>query len=322
MPALSLPPTLAAPVVVNRRVASRIMLDLTVYLAGPSEQELEFLIDLYERVCPPDRLVKYKIAELELWPRIANPVLTTAGRRAAAAGVKRPYFEPTRERIRQGRAFAAKLWDGLEIEDPDSSWGFNCQSTKKRSRGTFAFARVLAPLTTDPDVLRRAALAIADNVELYSGHGGLAFVYNTWLIEDAFEAIYGQARRFWGVDVEYMNDTLTLIKDGIKGVNWLTLIGAHSWSSPEIQAGLNGLSSEPNVNIERRKRAALLTAGPQPVVGDQHRPDNSLDPYYAVAKALGPLFLKAHPDFPGERWVKNGNTVGWIRRFLDHAGWR
>jgi hypothetical protein len=34
------------------------------------------------------------------------------------------------------------------------------------------------------------------------------------------------------------------------------------------------------------------------------------------------LFLQAHPDFPGERWVKNGNTVGWIRRFLDPAGWR
>lgn len=322
MKTLSLPPALARPVVVSERVASKVMLDLTVYLRGPSEQELEFLVDLYERICPPPLLVKYKIAELEVWPRVANPILTMSGRRAAAAGIKHPYFEPTRERIRHGRAFAAEFWDGREIEEPDASWSFNCQSTQKRSKGLFAFARILAPLTTKLDILHKAALAIADNVGLYSGHGGLAFVYNTWLLEEAFDAIYAQARRFWGVDVEHMNGTLTLMRDAIKGLNWITLVSHQFAAAPEIQAGLNELAKKPDVTIEQRKHALVLLAGPQPVVSDQHRPDKSLDPCYAVAQALEPLFLHAHPDFPSERWVKNGNTVGWIRRFIDPSGWR
>jgi hypothetical protein len=322
MQTLSLPPALAKPVVISGKVASKVMLDLTVYLRGPSERELDYLIDLYESICPPDRLAKYKIAELEFWPRIARPVLTISGRAAEAAGIKHPYFEPARERIRQGRAFEVQFWDGREIDDPDGSWSFNCRSIHKRSKGLFAFARILVPLTTDLEILHKAASTIADNIELYSGHGGLVLVYNTWLIEDAFDNIYAQARRFWGVDVEYMNRTLPLMKEDIKGVNWITLVGQQFASAPEIRQALGFLVMRPEVTIEPCQHGSVLIAGPEPVIGDQHRPDRSLDPYYAVANALRPLFLTHHPDFPGERFIKNGNTVGWIRRFIEPNGWR
>ena len=122
--------------------------------------------------------------------------------------------------------------------------------------------------------------------------------------------------------MEEITKTLPLMKDGIKSVNWLTLIGPEFTSRPEIQASLAELAKEPDVVIEPRKHASLLIAGPQPVEGDQHRPDQSLAPYDAVARALEPLFIKAHPDFSSERWVKNGNSIGWIRRFINPAGWR
>ncbi|MGF9759339.1 type VI immunity family protein [Microvirga sp. 0TCS3.31] len=298
------------------------MLDLTVYLDGPEEREFEYLIDLYEAICPPDRLLKFKIAELPIWSRIANPMLTMRGRAAAKVGIRRPYFEPSRERIRQGRAFEAQYWDGLEIEEPDGSWNYNCQRTHLRSRGLFAFARILAPLHTDPNILRTAALAIAEHVPLYSGHGGLVFVYEPSLLEDAFEAIYARARRFWGVDIEHMNGTLPLTKMGIKGVNWITLVGRKFASTVEVSAALTNLAEVQAVTVAQRKNATVFIAGSHPMPGDQHRPDRSLDPYYAIAQALKPLFLYEHPDFPGERFVNNGNTVGWIRRFIDPAGWR
>jgi len=41
-----------------------------------------------------------------------------------------------------------------------------------------------------------------------------------------------------------------------------------------------------------------------------------------TARALPPLFLTEHPDFSGERFIKNGNTIGWIRRFLEPDAWR
>jgi hypothetical protein len=76
------------------------------------------------------------------------------------------------------------------------------------------------------------------------------------------------------------------------------------------------------VKVERHQNASDLIAGPHPVGGDQNRPDSSLDPYYAVASALRPLFLEEYPDFPSERFISHGNTVGWIRRFLEPGGWR
>jgi hypothetical protein len=322
MSMLNLPPRLATPVVISGQVAAKVALDLTVYLVGPSEQDLEFLIDYYESLCPPGGMGHYSISELPSWRRVANPHLTASGRAAAAAGVKRPYLEPVRKRIREGRAFDVQFWDGRDIDDPDGCWGFRCARIHRRSSGLHAFVRILLPLTADFKILQTAAREIADHVEVYSGHGGLVFGYNPWLAEDAFDAIYAQARRFWGVDVEDLPGTLPLTRDGIKGVNWLTLVGTPLAAGPEIQAGMSALAKEPNVTIEQRQHGVIFTAGPQPVVGDQHRPDNSLDPYYAAAKALEPLFIKAHPDFPSERWVNSGKTIGWIRRFLDPAGWR
>ena len=315
-----LPSQLAIPVVVSECVASKVMLDLTVYLVEPSEQELEFLIELYESVCPPDRWLNYKIDEIEYWVPLAQPQLTLSGRSAAAAGIKRPYLEPVRRRIRDGRAFEIQFWDGQPI-DSEGSWSFSCRRIHLRSTGLHAFVRFLIPLKADYQILRRVASAIADNVEIYSGHGGLVFVYNPWFKEDAFDAIYARARRFWGVDVEDLNDTLPLMKKGIKGVNWITLLGNRFTTESEVQGNLSLLRNVPDVTIDRRQHAIVLIAGHQPVIGDRNRPDHSLDPYHVIANALKPLFLEAHPDFPSERFIKNGNTVGWIRRLIEPSGW-
>jgi Type VI immunity for VRR-NUC len=319
---LNIPSELANPVVVAGQVASKIMLDLTVYLLGPSEEELEYLVDFYERICPPDRLVRYKIAEIEHWSAISRPDLTASGRAAASAGIRRPFLEPARRRIRDGRAFEIQFWDGRSIDDPEGSWSFSCRRIHLRSSGLHAFVRILLPITAELDILRRAAAEIAGNVELYSGHGGLVFVYDPWLKEDAFDAIYAQARRFWGVDVEDLNGTVPLMKTGIKAVNWITLVGRDFASDAQIEATLNHLKTLPGLTVQPCRQAVMLIAGSQPVVGDQNRPDNSLDPYYAAARALERLLLADHPDFSGERFISNQNTVGWIRRFIDPKGWR
>ncbi len=322
MALLGRPIQLITPFFAAGKIASKVMLDLTVYLRGPSERELEYLIDLYNRMCPVDRLVDYKIAELEYWSPLAQPALTASGRSAAAVRIRRPYLEPVRQRIRDSRAFEIRCWDRREIDDPNGSWSFACQRIHLRSMGLRAFVRILLPLGSDTEILRNATSAIADNVEFFSGHGGLVFVYDPWLKGEAFDAIYAQARRFWGVDVEDLNGTLPLMNKGIKGVNWITIVGNKFAATPGIPEALAQLAATPNVQIEKRQHGTVLIAGPQPVVGDQHRPDNSLDPYYAVARVLEPLFLTAHPDFSSERWVKNGNTIGWIRRFINPAGWR
>lgn len=318
----SLPPDLMTPVRVNGQVACRLMLDLTAYLVGPTEQELEYLISLYEHLCPKDRLVKYKIAELQYWAPVAQPHLTASGRAAAAAGVARPYLEPVRKRIRAGRAFEIQYWDGRSIDDVKGSWSFSCRRVHLQASGHHSFVRVLIPLQSDPGILTALAGALAKHVALYSGHAGLTFAYDPWLKEAAFNHIYAQARRYWGIDIEDLNATLLQMKKGIKGVSWLTLLGQAYMADSRIQSALAALGNRTDVVVERRAMATLLLAGAQPVAGDQHRPDNTLAPYIAIAQALQPLMVSTHPDFSGEKFVRNGNTTGWLNRFVDPGGWR
>jgi hypothetical protein len=304
------------------QTASEVRLDLTAYIVGPSETELEFLLSMYDKICPANHRTLYIESALELWTEINRPVLTLSGQQAAAAGIPRPYFEPERKRLREGRKFLVGLSDEQKVNDPDDGWSFRCASIHRRATGLHSVVRIVIPLNKDCNIIRDAACAIADNVEIRSGHGGLVFTYDPWLMSGALDLIYAQARRFWGIEVEEIVETLPLMKQAIKSVNWITMVGCQFASEPKIRESLADLAKVPHVTIDQRKHATVLIAGPQPVQGDQHRPDHSLDPYYAVAKALEPLFLTAHPDFSSERWVKNGNTVGWIRRFLDPVGWR
>jgi hypothetical protein len=319
---LNIPPSLATPTLVQGQPASQVRLDLTVYPVGPSETELEFLLNLYDKICPASHRALYIDSAFQLWTNINQPVLTLSGRQAAAAGVPRPYFQPERKRLREGRKFLVGLSDEQKVNDPDDGWSFRCGSIHLRKTGLHAVARIVIPLNQDYKILEEAARTIADNVDIRSGHGGLAFTYDPWVEGGALDRIYAQARRFWGIEVEEIVKTLPLMKEGIKSVNWITMIGREFASRPEIQGSLADLAKVGNVTVDQRQHATVLIAGPHPVVGDQHRTDKSLDPYYAVAKALEPLFIKAHPDFSSERWVKMGNTVGWIRRFLAPAGWR
>ena len=318
----NLPSQLASPMLIRERPALKVMLDLTVYIVGPLEQELEYLVDLYASLCPKEYMTKYKISELEYWSYVERPSLTASGRMAMKTGIRRPYMEPARKRIREGRAFEIQFWDGRALEDVRGSWSFNCRRIKLRQSGLHAFVRILLPLSEDHNILRTAAAAISNNVTFYSGHSGFVFVYDPWLKEAAFDAIYAHARRFWGVDVEDLNGTLPLMRRGIKGINWITLVGNQFLSVADVREGIDKLTATPNVTTELHQFGAMLIAGQEPVVGDQHRPDRSLDPYRAIAKALQPILLAHHPDFPGERFIKNANTVGWIQRFLDPNGWR
>ena len=319
----TLPSQLTKAATFDGKTAWKVLLDLTVYLAGPTVRELDFLLDLYEELCPTRPTDhQYLIDELADWWPVHQPRLTSLGRNAARDGAKHPYFEPSRQRIVDARALTAKLWDGRSIEDPTGSWSFTCQRTHERGMGHRAVARILAPIATDPELLHRAARRVADDVEFLSGHAGFTFVYNPWLLQQAFDAIYAHSRRFWGIDVEHLNGTLSLTTPGIKAVSWITLFGHASPYSPEISNAIASLQASPNVQVEHGATGFVVVAGQRPAVGDQNRPDDALAPYFAVANTVMPFFLTTHPDFPGKRFGRRGETTNWLRRFIDPQGWR
>ena len=312
---------LVAPLRVSGRVASKVMMDITVYLVGPSVKELEFLLELYKEICPEKRYKNYTTTELDFWPKISNPILTSSCRKAALNGIKEPIFESTRKRIREGRAFSIGIWDGMEIDDINGSWSFACQSFHLRSTGLHSFVRILMPLNVDPKIVECISSAIANNVELYSGHGGLVFVYNTLMTNTAFNHIYKKSRRFWGVDIEDLSSTVPLMKENIKGIGWITILG-NSFLKESIKIELGRYSKCSNIELKPNLFGSIIICGNEPVYGDQNRPDNSLEPYNICARVLHQLFVNTHPDFPSEQFIQNSNTLGWINRFIEPQGWR
>jgi hypothetical protein len=316
---LALPTPLVQPFVVAGEVVLKIVVDLTVYLVGPTDRQLDELCALYERFCPPQRRVAYLTDELVAWTDIAVPELTQSGRVAAAAGVPRPYLEPSRNRLRQARAVAVSFWDRREPGDPEDSWSFSLRQIKRRSTGLHAFVRFLLPLATEPALLWEMAKALADTVPFRSGHGGLAFGYDPAERGPASDETFARARRYWGVDVEDLDTTLPLMNDRIKGVSWMTLVGNEL--AVGVEGNLRPLVADGTVQVESRRHGQLIRIGEHPIAGDRNKPDGSLDPYFRLAGALEPLYLDHCPDFYGERFQSTGKTTGWIRRFLEPAGW-
>jgi len=312
-----LPATLAKPIMQDGEVIAQIVLDLTVYLPSTSVAQLAYLVDWYKRICPPDRWVRYAIAETLGWDDVRQPNLTRQGDAAAMAGEPMPFLAPVRTRIQAGRPFDVLFWDGRETD----VYTFSLRQIRNEKRELHAFLRVTVPPATDPLVLIEAARDLADRIEFLSGHGGFAFGYRPKKKFDAFSKIYPLARRYWGIDVEDLNGTLPLMKNAIKSPNWLTMIGAGLAQSEAVAKAVQLPQAHPLVKVERRANGMLLRVGDAPVVGDRHRPTPELDAMTALGTALAPLIVRDHPSFSGDGFIDHDNTNAWFHRFDDPDGW-
>jgi len=291
-----------------------------VYLVGPSIQELDYLLSVFLSLAPKGSVRKYKLAEFLDWKGTQDPEVTVSVKRALGEGVWLPYVEPARKRIREGRGFELRLWDGREIDDPSGSFSISLYSLHFRDRGVMSCARYLFPIDFDHQRIAQAARDIAANVRLKSGHGGLTFAYNPSYRAAAFEAIYHRARRFWCVDVEDLQGTLSTPSLGIKAVSWLTMIGADQ-PYANLANQLGEYASRSTLELSRHRHGAVAVIGSAPGAGDVNRPGEIPAEYFDTAQILSPAFVKDHREFPTVLFA-DPNTMGWIRRFIEPAGWR
>lgn len=317
---MRLPGTLEAFGQHRGRPLVKVLLDLTIYLKGPTLPEFEWLVSYYGNLCPSSRLKRFKIAELVQWSDVANPVLTDSARVAAAAGIERPYFEPTRMRIRDGRAFEAQYWDQRDIEDPSGTWSLNIQGVKLRASGLHSFVRFLFPLDTDLRLIATTASDVANSIDFYSGHGGLAFVYDVAWKGKAFGEIYAKAKRYWGIDIEDLNLTLPHMRTRLKSPNWLFMIG--SAQADDVRGRLQAADPQTSpVRIVTRRFGDVLLLGNRPDPIDANRPPRLSEAYRAVASAISPLLVQDIGSFVSENFDEV-STNAWFARFNQDEPWR
>jgi hypothetical protein len=316
---MALPGALSSPLQTHSgRPIRGLLLDLTVYLGSFTEDDLATLMRWYRCFAPAEAWRRYMVEDNTVWDSVPHPrLLTRLGVLAAQSGDPLPFLAPVRARLQQGRRFWVQIWDGLKTD----SWSLCIRAIHRQDGGLRPFARLMIPAHADPQVLARAAFEWSEFLDIRSGHGNLTFSYNPWFLDRAFDDIHALAKRFWGIEVEHLNGTLPLMTDRIKGVSWLTLVGDSLRSLVDQYGVATSLARLPGVSVHRQPRALLIQLGPSPAIGDQNRPDGSLNNHYAAARELASLYLDQHPDFPGA-FVTAGDSSAWVRRFVEPGRWR
>jgi hypothetical protein len=301
-------------IIMNGELVLTVVLDLTIYPDRLTVTEFDLVMSLYRRVCPKDAWKFYKIIETPVWDSIDRPVQPTG------IGItNQPYafLDKVRDRIQAGRRVELRIWDRERLD----SWSFHCYRLPRvGNEEEHSFYRIIMPNQTDSQLLLNLATELANGIEYLSGHGGYCFLYNAWKKSTAFDYIYKLARRYWAIDIEDLNLTLKLVRGGIKGVNWLTLVGSRFLGEGQVKANGRTLLDGHDIKEFTLTHGKLLVAGDHPVVGDRNRRSLDLQPYFQTAHTLFPVQLKYHPDFDG-RFSEEGNTMEWFQRFVEPEGW-
>ncbi|HSN99590.1 MAG TPA: type VI immunity family protein, partial [Candidatus Nanopelagicales bacterium] len=177
-----------------------------------------------------------------------------------------------------------------------------------------------------PSVLRH----FCTKLQPVSGYGGIGVIesWDTYISSKLEPYVYHWAMRFPGLEADYPCSHVVWLrkgreggKEGIKGVNWLTVIGddllAELGGADVVTARLAELDAR--FIVHRYEGGVLIQAGERPVLGDAAR-GSWPELYVKLSKFLKPIRISKHGwfgyDGPGERFTLE-RSEAWLRRFDD-----
>ena len=154
-----------------------------------------------------------------------------------------------------------------------------------------------------------------------SGYGGLGIVQSpNGILEAEYEPqVYALAQRFPGLEVDYPFSHVLHLREGIKGVNWLTFLGG-GWLA-EL-GGLEHLREQAGEDFTFYEvgGGVLIRAGQRPQMGDRER--GSVPRHYArLSNILRPVRVAELGSLhhAGPDRFDDESTAQWLARF-DEAG--
>jgi hypothetical protein len=224
------------------------------------------------------------------------------------------------------------IYHGAASERGASDFYVEALGMERQPYEDLGFFRVAFPLLwfgENPGSLPEALLDICRKLKPLSGYGGIGVVESpdTSISSDYAPVVYEWAQRFPGLEADYpIGHSIWLSegrdgRGGIKGVNWLTVVGdrwlAEMGGADGVAAGLSALDS--GFVVQRFEGGVLIQAGPHPELGVA---DLNLWPelYVKLAKYLKPIRITKHRPFqmggPGERFDLERSRA-WLRRFDD-----
>lgn len=300
---------------------NRLLLQVVFYPKTLTVADFDWLLGFYQSVCPPERITQFKIAELMDWSDLDDPVMTLSAREAAAAGRRWPQFEAARNRIRDGRAMEAQLWDGRGIAE-GGTFNLHVQALKYRDTGLHWFVRFLFPIEFPTNGLVHVLRTLADRIDHHSGHGGLMISFLPDDKDAAFTEIYAKVRRFWGVDLDILDLTADRMHKALQPPCWLNAIGHDFAGVAGLSAALQHLGQVPGVAVLAARYGTVYALGQVPSPLDRNRLPRELAMYQAMDQAIRSHVLHDIGPFVGEGFSTNETaTEDWLARFASGAPW-
>ncbi|WP_437758473.1 type VI immunity family protein [Sorangium sp. So ce1389] len=224
------------------------------------------------------------------------------------------------------------IYHGAEHDRGASPFLAHALGDEKRPIVELGFFRIAFPLlwfADLPESLPEVMLDVCRKLKPVSGYGGIGVVESPdSSVSNLYEpVVYNWAQKFPGLEADYpISHSIWLLegrggKEGIKGVNWLTVLGER-WvvemgGVDKVEADLRALDQR--FVVHRFDGGLMIQAGRRPQLGDAAR-NVWPELYVKLSKYLKPIRITEHRPFhyggPGLRFDLE-RSEAWLRRFDD-----
>jgi hypothetical protein len=214
---------------------------------------------------------------------------------------------------------------------PDHAWSVTAlggESVKDASRFNFeiaaagAWQKRLSYVTASwpigffaqrPETFRAMVRRWIDRTQPLHGYGGLGVLLplDGPAAGRAVSEAYGLARRFPGLELDAPAHQMRVLADGIKGVNWLTVVADRLLEPLGGPAALRARLDK-RFDCYRYDTGLVIQAGDVPALGDAHQ-GVVPEPYRDLARLLAPI--RAHFEHSLMSGLTAEQSAQWLSRF-------
>jgi hypothetical protein len=190
----------------------------------------------------------------------------------------------------------------------------------RKSPGYFQVYLPLTWFAEHPGTFPDFVLSLAKRLRPLSGYAGIGVLEPLdSYAQEAFQSTVRQiAERFPGLEIESPPIHVIHVGEGIKGVNWLTILGDR-WVQQIGGADYLRVRLGDDFKLTPYDGGLMIQAGPKPQIGDTQA-NRWPRHYVTLAKVLKPIQIKKHYPFHhadpmGSARMDAETSTAWIFRF-------
>ena len=208
------------------------------------------------------------------------------------------------------------VFKGGENADDASHFEFSGFGTASWKSNTTSYVQLVVPITFFADRPIDIVKRFCDQLNPLSGYVGLGIVpsNNSTIAQITAPSIYAMARRFEGLEVDQPHRHTLHVSDGIKSVNWMTIVG--SMFIEKIGGAEKLTKALGRDMVIELENSVIIVASDKPQMGDTNR-QILVDDYRKVAKVLKPIMITTLGSFycGSPLGFTREKTIEWLNRF-------